>query len=124
MILNPGTIIKSIDVATDMLSGSGIENARREAYLLFQYATSISITQLRVRPNIVLSDAQWNKIWTLINRRAKYEPFAYLVKMKEFWSLPFEVTKNTLIPRPDSETLIETMLDHIPNKNARLKANN
>ena len=121
MILNPGTIIKSIDVATDVLSDSGIENARREAYLLFQYATSISITQLRVKPNIVLSDAQWNKIWTLINRRAKYEPFAYLVNMKEFWSLPFEVTKNTLIPRPDSETLIETMLDHIPNKNARLK---
>ena len=121
MISNPGTVGKAIDVATAILSSSGIENVRKESFLLFQYATSISAAQLRSSPNIVLGDADWNKILPLINRRANFEPFAYLVKMKEFWSLPFEVTRNTLIPRPDSETLIETTLNFLPDRNAHLK---
>ena len=121
MILNPGTIGKSIDAAATILSESGIENPRKESYLLFHYATSVSVSRLRFRPKTVLSDTEWNRICLLLERRAKHEPFAYLVNVKEFWSLPFEVTKNTLIPRPDSETLIESVLKYFPNKDAQLK---
>ena len=42
------------------------------------------------------------------------EPMAYILKTREFWSLPFIVSSDTLVPRPDSETLIEAVLEHIP----------
>jgi len=121
MISNPGTIGRSIDVAADILSESGIENARKESYLLFEYVTNISASLLRGRPDTVLTDSEWHNILLLLIRRAKYEPYAYLVRMKEFWSLPFKVTEDTLIPRPDSETVIETILDYIPDKDEKLK---
>ena len=46
---------------------------------------------------------------------------AYLIKKREFWSLSFEVSKHTLIPRPDSETLIEAILDFIPSTDSPLR---
>lgn len=50
----------------------------------------------------------------LLERRASGEPVAYLVGRREFWSLPFEVTPDVLIPRPETELLVEIALEHIP----------
>jgi len=120
MISNPGTLGKSIEIVSTILSEAGIENSRREAHLLLQYVTGKSVTDLRGFPKATLYADVWNKVLLLTKRRAQHEPMAYLIKNKEFWSLPFEVTEDTLIPRPDSETLIETILDFTPNANARL----
>ena len=121
MISNPGTLGESIEIVSTILSEAGIENSRREAYLLLQYFTGKPVTELRGSPNSTLYADVWNKVLLHTKRRAQHEPMAYLIKNKEFWSLPFEVTKDTLIPRPDSETLIEAILDFTPNANARLK---
>ena len=120
MISNPGTLGESIEIVSTILSEAGIENSRREAHLLLQYFTGKSVTKLRGSPNSTLYADVWNKVLLHTKRRAQHEPMAYLIKTKEFWSLPFEVTNDTLIPRPDSETLIEAILDFTPNVNARL----
>ena len=59
-----------------------------------------------------LSDDEQARITDLLARRAAHEPVALITGMKEFWSLPFQVTSATLVPRPDSETLIEAVLEH------------
>ena len=120
MIPNPRSLGDSIEIVSAILSEAGIEDSRREAHLLLQYFTGKSIPELRGSPNSTLYADVWKKVLLLTKRRAQYEPMAYLIKNKEFWSLPFEVTKDTLIPRPDSETLIEAILDFTPNANARL----
>ncbi len=50
----------------------------------------------------------------LIQRRQQHEPIAYLIGHKEFWSLSFDVTQDTLIPRADTELLVQVVLDHLP----------
>ena len=70
-------------------------------------------------PGKTLTLAQEKKFLTLANRRQKGEPLAYLVGEKEFFSLPFKVNKNTLIPRPETELLVEKALEiinHTPEK--------
>lgn len=49
---------------------------------------------------------------TMLGRRQKHEPIAYIIGVREFWSLPIRVTPDVLVPRPDSETLIEAALAH------------
>ena len=120
MISNPCTLAQSVEIVSTILSEAGIENSRREAHLLLQYFTGKPVSELRGSPNSTLYADVWNKVLLHTKRRAQHEPIAYLIKNKEFWSLPFEVTEDTLIPRPDSETLIEAILDFIPNSNARL----
>jgi len=120
MISNPGTLGESIEIVSTILSEADIENSRHEAHLLLQYVTGKTVTKLRGYPKSTLYAHVWDKVLLLTKRRAQHEPMAYLIKNKEFWSLSFEVTKDTLIPRPDSETLIEAILDFTPNTKARL----
>jgi release factor glutamine methyltransferase len=65
-------------------------------------------------PEKKLSDEQLHEFIKLLSRRAEGEPIAYITGIKEFWSLPFAVSKATLIPRPDTETLVELVLELYP----------
>ena len=117
----PRTLGEAIDVMSTLLFKAGIENARSEARLLAQYATNLTDSQIKGFPDKKLQGDVWKTIWLLAKRRARHEPLAYIIKEKEFWSLTFKVSNDTLIPRPDSETLIEAILDFTPDKQARLK---
>ena len=117
MISNPGTIGAAIDLASTILSDAKIKNSRREAHLLMEYASNATISHLRGYPNSSFNDSAWKKLWSFTIRRAQHEPLAYILRSKEFWSLPFEVSRKILIPRPESETVIETILDFIPDRN-------
>lgn len=64
-------------------------------------------------PTHTLSEAQYHKFQTLVKRREKGEPIAYLTGHKEFYGLDFIVNKNVLIPRPDTETLIDAILPQL-----------
>ena len=66
---------------------------------------------LFLNPETLISEEIYSKILTLIERRKKLEPIAYIIGKKEFYGLEFKVTKDTLIPRPDSEIIIETTLE-------------
>lgn len=90
------------DVAA-RLSAAGIDSARTEARILIAHAHG--------------DDA---KLEDFVARRLRHEPIAYITGHKEFWSLDFEVGPGVLIPRPDTETLVEQALKAFPDKDAPL----
>lgn len=108
----------TLDEATRLLAGAGIENPRTDARLLLAHVLGISRDQTL---NATPTPEQSAQFSALIARRAGREPFAYITGRKEFWSLDFDVGPGVLIPRPDTETLIEEALRLVPDRNAPLR---
>jgi release factor glutamine methyltransferase len=102
------------------LSEAGFETAALDARLLLLTALGISATELITRPDIPLSPDQAEILAAFTRRRLNHEPVARIVGTREFWGLPFRLSPETLVPRPDTETLVETALDLIPNRQAPL----
>lgn len=107
----------TLDEAVRYLADAGIEGARREARLLLAYALGVDRDATLISTPIPEQSA---KFGALVARRAAREPFAYITGKKEFWSLEFEVGPGVLIPRPDTETLIEQAIKHVSDRNAPL----
>jgi release factor glutamine methyltransferase len=79
----------------------------------------MSPEELILKDEHVLSDFEWEQIEDLVNRRLNYEPVAYLLARREFFGLSFEVNSEVLIPRPETESLIEGVLGWIRKKDLR-----
>ncbi len=86
------------------------ESSKLDAELLLCHCLQKTRTYLYTWPEQTLSDKQHTTFQSLIERRARGEPLAYLTGFREFWSQSFQVTPDTLIPRPDTETLVELCL--------------
>ncbi len=99
----------------------GIENEDYEARVLVAYALGLPSATLYVDAPEHLSFRQGMDIEHYVERRCKREPLSKIIGEKEFWSLPFKVSKATLDPRPDSETLIEAVLEYFPDHLANLR---
>jgi release factor glutamine methyltransferase len=97
------------DAAT-ALSAAGLDNVRFEARLLLARAAGLSTEQLIARGNEPAPAAVALALRELTARRVQREPMAYILGEREFWGLPFKVSPAVLVPRPDSETLIEAAL--------------
>ena len=78
-----------------------------EAELLLAYVIGKDRTWLRIHDDTLLTTTQSRRFRALVRRRQKHEPIAYLIGTKEFYGLPFFVNRHVLIPRPDSELLID-----------------
>ena len=103
------------------LAKAGIDGAVREVRLLLQAAAGIPIsTQIAFPERTIAADAA-ERFDELLERRARREPMAHILGRREFWSLAFKVTADTLDPRPDSETLVQAVLDHVPDRSAALR---
>ena len=102
----PWTVSRILDWTTQHLKKSGCETPRLDAELLLAHARGCARIQLYVQFQEVVTDAQRGVMRDLVKRRAAAEPVAYLIGHREFFSLDFEVTHDTLIPRPDTETLV------------------
>ncbi len=98
---------------TATLAAAGIENPRREARLLLAAALATDSTGL-----LSIKSVDEAAYAPHLARRAAHEPLAYILGRREFWGLGFEVSPATLIPRPDSETLIEAALAAFPERSA------
>ena len=98
------------------LTHAHIENANREARLLAAHLFDCSYEEIFFTPNREISQKHQEALNAFVERRIQGESLAKIVGRKEFWGLNFYVTKDTLDPRPDSETLITTMLKHCPNR--------
>lgn len=96
--------------AADSLGRSGVPEARREAASLLAYAIARSQTFLLTHPEHLLSPAEVGRFRLLVERRAAGEPLQYITGRQEFFGLEFEVTPDVLIPRPETELLVETAL--------------
>lgn len=101
-----------IDQARSRLQTS--EHAKREAEMLLGFVTGKSRSFILAFEETWLTDIQLPQLEGLLQRRVQGEPMAYLIGEREFWSLPLEVSPVTLIPRPDTECLVEKALTLLP----------
>jgi release factor glutamine methyltransferase len=90
------------------------ETARLDAEVLLMHVLGKPRSHLHAWPEQALTADQEAQFETLVARRAAGEPIAYITGQREFWSLPLEVTADTLIPRPDTEILVEQVLAVLP----------
>lgn len=86
------------------------ETAARDADVLVMHALGVGRTERFLRPERVLTDEEVARVWKAIERRVGLEPVQYILGEQEFYGLPFRVTRDTLIPRPETELLVETVL--------------
>jgi release factor glutamine methyltransferase len=98
------------------LTAAGIDNARFEARLLLAHAAQLTIEQLVARGTDEAAAPAIEALRSLTARRVRREPMAYILGEREFWGLPFKVTPAVLVPRPDSETVIEAVLSLMPDR--------
>lgn len=98
------------------LTAAGIDNARFEARLLLSHAAGVTIEWLIAHGDETPPPAIVEALRALTARRIRREPMAYVTGEREFWGLPFKVSPAVLVPRPDSETLIEAALALMPGR--------
>ncbi|AWP56360.1 N5-glutamine methyltransferase%2C modifies release factors RF-1 and RF-2 [Haemophilus influenzae] len=94
----------------DLAQKNPTENSKIDALVLLQHVTGKSRTQILAFDDTEIDEKVRLKLTALLDRRLKGEPIAYILGEKEFWSLPLNVSKGTLIPRPDTESLVEKAL--------------
>ncbi|UWU01880.1 peptide chain release factor N(5)-glutamine methyltransferase [Proteus vulgaris] len=92
------------------------DTPKRDAEILLGHVTQRARTYLIAFNETLLSQDELAQLSQLLARRVKGEPIAYLVGEREFWSLPLKVSPATLIPRPDTECLVEKALEKLPSK--------
>lgn len=100
----------------DVLKSGGNENSCFEANLIFRYVLDISPIDLVLSRDKEISVADISKINEFVNRRLNNEPLQYILKSQEFMGFDFYVDENVLVPRQDTEILVEHVLEHFAGK--------
>jgi release factor glutamine methyltransferase len=108
--------------AARQLEQFGIDSARLDASLLLSHVLGIKRERLMLSPEKELDNNEISAFNAVVARRQQCEPVAYITGKKEFWSLDFYVTRDTLIPRPDSETLVDAALKRVRSRKTRMQA--
>ena len=103
------------------LNEAGFETAALDARLLLLTALGIPATTLVTHPDTPLTAEESETLASFARRRLAHEPVARIVGIREFWGLPFRLSPETLVPRPDTETVVETVLDLLPDRQAPLR---
>jgi release factor glutamine methyltransferase len=115
-ILAAITVGAAVKEAAEQLSQAGVPDARREGRLLVAAALDWDSASVLGHPEAELTPAAAQRLRGLVGRRSAREPVSRILGYREFWSLRFEVSPDTLDPRPDSETLIEAALAALPDR--------
>lgn len=114
MVLNVGTALRAASAGLADAGGRDAAEARIDAEILLAHALAKSRTWLFMHADDPLDDAVAARFSALIERRRAGEPVAYLVGQRGFWRFDLEVTSDTLIPRADTECLVEQALARLP----------
>jgi release factor glutamine methyltransferase len=115
------TVGDAVTAVARRVAAAGIAEPRREARLLVALALGAEPAAVLGYPERPLEAAAQARLDGLVTRRAAGEPYSRLLGRRQFWSLDFALTPDTLDPRADSETLIEAALAHLPDRTAALK---
>jgi len=102
---------EALQSAAQALLGKGIDDASVEAELLLGHVLGMSKTQLYTEPGKVLTTTEISQLWNLIQRRLNHEPAAYILGHCEFYGIDLYVDCHTLIPRPETELLVEQAVE-------------
>ncbi|MBL8815317.1 MAG: peptide chain release factor N(5)-glutamine methyltransferase [Planctomyces sp.] len=108
------TVQRILQWTIGFLKEKGVESPRLEAELLLAHARNCLRIRLYTDFESVVTDEERAKMREYVQRRARREPLAYIVGSKEFYGRNFEVRPGILIPRPETETLIDVCLEQIP----------
>jgi len=100
--------------ASSLLKKNSIKSHLLDSEILLSYMVKIERDKLLLNLNQRIEDVDYNRFIDLILRRKKGEPIAYIIGFKEFWKNKFLVNSDVLIPRPDSEIIVEQALKIIP----------
>ncbi|MGO4572215.1 peptide chain release factor N(5)-glutamine methyltransferase [Microvirga sp. 2TAF3] len=114
------TRAQALKALRESFAGAGLESAALDARLLLLAALGITATDLMMRPDEPLGTEQAERLSAYARRRLNHEPVARIMGEREFWGLLFSLSPETLVPRPDTETLVETALGLIPDRQAPL----
>lgn len=101
------TVLKILTWTKEYLAGKGVDNARLEAEWLLSFALGLDRVGLYVNFDKPLTEAELALFRGIVTRRARREPLQYILGTQEFMGLEFETTTAALIPRHDTETLVE-----------------
>ena len=104
--------------ANKILKKNSIKSHLLDSEILLSHMIKIERDQLLLNLNRRIENIDYKKFIDLILRRKKGEPIAYIVGFKEFWKYKFLVNSDVLIPRPDSETIVEEALKIIPKESS------
>lgn len=115
------TVSTALAEVAGRLRQAGVDSPRREARLLVEHVLGIGPEGIIAGPERSLTAAEYDRLADFAGRRARREPLSHILGWREFWSLPFRVTSDTLDPRPDSETLVEAALDCIADRSAPVR---
>jgi release factor glutamine methyltransferase len=102
----------SLKKAVEQLSNS--DSPRLDAEILLCHILNVTRSHFLAWPDKILTENQSAQFQSLLNRRVQGVPIAYLIGSKAFWSFDLQVNENTLIPRPDTELLVEQVLARLP----------
>jgi release factor glutamine methyltransferase len=114
----PTTLAALVAAVARQLEASGIDEPRAEARLIVAAATGLDRTRQLADPTVAVDAAP---ALALARRRGAREPMAYLLGSREFWGLDFQVGPGVLVPRPETETLIEVVLAALTDRRAALR---
>jgi len=106
-------IKEALNNGSQLLREFKLPGAELDAEVLLAHSLSKTRTQLYSNGDIAITPSQRRHYRKLLTRRASYEPVAYLIGKKEFYGLEFNVNRHVLIPRPETETLVELALDNV-----------
>jgi len=103
------TIAKVLNWTKNYFEQNKIDTARLDAELIISYVLKIKKIELYTQPEKILKKTELDKIHNLIKRRIKKEPIAYIIGYKHFYRDKFKVTQDVLIPRPETEFIVEAI---------------
>jgi release factor glutamine methyltransferase len=105
------TVRDILNESTKALEAADIPSARLDAEVLLSFCLGCDRLEFYKNPVMTISETQLTAFRNIIARRLQWEPVAYITGRKEFWSFTLEVNSSVLIPRPDTEIIIEEALD-------------
>jgi release factor glutamine methyltransferase len=112
--MSTATVGEALGAATDSLRAAGVDSPRLDAELLLEACTSWTRAQLTADPEARLEPGSSRAYAELVRRRLRREPVAYILGRKEFRRIELAVDRRVLIPRPESELLVELALEREP----------
>jgi len=111
--MNEWTIQKLLTWVTEYLTQKGVDAPRLSAELLLSHVLGLRRIELYTQYNKVVGQEQLTQLHGLVKRAGEREPVAYLVGRTEFYSIEFEVTPDCLIPRPETELLVQRSIEFL-----------
>ena len=107
------TIQKLLNWVTEYLKNKSIDSPRLSAELLLSHVLGLKRIELYTQFNKVIEQQSLSQLHELVKRASEHEPIAYLTGRREFYSLEFEITRDCLIPRPETELLVERAVEFL-----------